>query len=323
MASIRLRSFIGASSEIISSSTHIEQGLKPSSRPIVSGERGQPDVGERDRPAEERDRELFFAAASGPFGQASDSSASQVPAASACGPACRPSSAARISASVLASGEKPTISCPRTWIAGTRTVPVLVCCASSFSRSSAAGSFCTSRITIDSAGRSFFSCARNSSALAQCGQPSRTNASIRIASAAGPGGASAAWAGARRMAASRQRRSQPAMARGESGTWISCSSSRRRAVSTEARVRGPALSQMPRRGRLASDQTVRGKRQSTATSQGFPHEAEARMPICSRPDQRPPRNRRHAGARRADECVRGTKPAPFRRLRTIADAGDC
>jgi len=42
IASMRLRSFSGASSEIISSSTHIEQGLKPSSRPIASVKAGSP-----------------------------------------------------------------------------------------------------------------------------------------------------------------------------------------------------------------------------------------------------------------------------------------
>jgi len=42
IASMRGRSFSGASSEIISSSTHIEQGLKPSSVPMASVNSGRP-----------------------------------------------------------------------------------------------------------------------------------------------------------------------------------------------------------------------------------------------------------------------------------------
>ena len=42
MASMRGRLFSGASSEIIRISTHIEQGLKPSSNPIASVNIGKP-----------------------------------------------------------------------------------------------------------------------------------------------------------------------------------------------------------------------------------------------------------------------------------------
>ncbi len=143
IASMRRRLFSGASSEIISSSTHIEHGLKPSSRPIASVKAGSPTSSSvRVRPKRETSNDSGGAADLAPVcGHARLSSASQVPASAAAADAARPAKALRISLSVLASSEYPMISCPPTYTAGTRAAPAPCVRASSLSRSSADGSF--------------------------------------------------------------------------------------------------------------------------------------------------------------------------------------
>jgi hypothetical protein len=104
IASIRGRSFSGASSEIISSSTHIEHGLKPSSSPIASVKAGSPTSASASvRPRKEISKRSF-APVSGAR-QARLSSRSQVPACDSAAPGVPPPSTARIARSVPASFE--------------------------------------------------------------------------------------------------------------------------------------------------------------------------------------------------------------------------
>ena len=126
MASMRLRSLSVASSEIIRISTHIEQGFRPSSRPIAIVNAGRPTSSSvtvlpnivTSNPA--RPRLLLRPCRWSP--PARRSSAPSAPA----GPGrAWPCSAPRISLSVDASSEYPKISCPPTKNAGTRALPAV------------------------------------------------------------------------------------------------------------------------------------------------------------------------------------------------------
>ncbi len=105
IASIRGRSLSGASSEIISSSTHIEHGLKPSSIPITNVKSGRPTCSsETVKPSALIAN--FSASAAGASHDSAPSSASQAPVSGAALPlTAAPSSARRIMRSLPAAFE--------------------------------------------------------------------------------------------------------------------------------------------------------------------------------------------------------------------------
>ena len=81
MANIRSRLFMGASREIISINTHMEQGLSPSSKPMAIVNSGKPTSSSDSlRPKKSRKKESgSLPETSAPASQDKDCSASQLP----------------------------------------------------------------------------------------------------------------------------------------------------------------------------------------------------------------------------------------------------